>query len=242
MNRNLRISLLTIAAAGWTAATVCQAQFVSTHHVRDAVRSYAAPYVSRLSQSKTLQLDLVLKLRDPAGLRQFLSDVYNPASPSYRHFLTVPEFTARFGPTQDDYEAVLRFAKTYGFEVVGGSRDGMDVQVKGSVAAIESAFHVNMGIYRHPTENRTFYSPDREPTTTCRFPSGMSPGWTTIRSRIRCSRRRTTTPSARVSMPKPSSLMPLPAPALRHPFSAATCAPPTTAALSDRRRPEPRIA
>ncbi len=164
MSRNRRTSLLTVVAVIWTVTTVCQAQFVSTHHVREAVRSYAAPYVGRLPQSQSLQLNLVLQLRDPAGLKQFLTEVYNPASPNYRRFLTVPEFTARFGPTQDDYDAVLRFAKTYGLEVVGGSRDGMDVQVKGTVAAIETAFHVNMSTFRHPTENRTFFSPDREPT------------------------------------------------------------------------------
>ncbi len=58
---------------------------------------------------------------------------------------------------------MVRFAKTYGFEIVGGSRDGRDVQVKGTVAAIENAFHVNMRTYKHPTENREFYSPDSEP-------------------------------------------------------------------------------
>ena len=40
----------------------------------------------------------------------------------------------------------------------------MDVQIEGPVAAIETAFNVSMGVYQHPTENRTFYAPDREPT------------------------------------------------------------------------------
>jgi kumamolisin len=137
--------------------------------MREEVRTNRVQPVGRLPQSQTLQLDLVLKLRDPAGLKTFLSDVYNPASPIYRHFLTVSEFTERFGPTQEDYEAVVRFAKTYGLEVVGGSRDGMDVQVKGSVAAIENALHVNMRTYQHPTESRTFYAPDREPTLDLTF-------------------------------------------------------------------------
>ena len=41
------------------------------------------------------------------------------------------EFTARFGPSQEDYDAVIRFAKANGFTVVGGSRDAMDVQTRG---------------------------------------------------------------------------------------------------------------
>ncbi len=65
---------------------------------------------------------------------------------------------------------MVRFAKANGFAVVGGSRDGMDVQIKGPVSAVEAAFHVTMRTYQHPTESRTFYAPDREPTTDLPFP------------------------------------------------------------------------
>ena len=117
-----------------------------------------------------MQLDIVLPLRDQAGLDAFVKDVEDPSSSSYRRFITPAEFTARFGPTQEQYDAVVHFAKTNGFEVVGGSRDGMEVQVKGPVSAIESAFHLVMRTYQHPTENRIFYAPDREPTTDLPFP------------------------------------------------------------------------
>ena len=157
------VAILAIATA------VCQGQSVMTHHVRNFVRSGNAQSTGRLPSNQVLQLDLVLPLRDPAGLKSFLKEVYDPTSPSYRQFVTPAEFTARFGPTQDHYDSVLRFAKTYGFTVVGGSRDAMDVQVKGSVAAIETAFHVNMRTYKHPTENREFYSPDSEPKLDLQF-------------------------------------------------------------------------
>jgi kumamolisin len=150
-------------------AVAAHAQFLNTHHVRDDVRSGRAQFVSRMPASQTLQLNLVLNLRDPEGLKSFLSDLYNPASPNYRHFITPQQFTARFGPTQDQYDAVLRFAKNYGLEVVGGSRDGMDVEVKGTVATIETALHVSMRVYQHPTENRTFFAPDAEPVVDLPF-------------------------------------------------------------------------
>jgi kumamolisin len=156
--------MLSFSAIFAIAVASGHAQSVLTHHVRSEVRSGLAQPVGRMPASQTLQLDLVLPLRDPAGLKSFLSEVYNPSSPIYRQFLTPQQFTAKFGPTQDQYDAVLRFAKNYGLEVVGGSRDGMEVQVKGSVAAIETAFHVNMMTYQHPTENRVFYAPDSEPT------------------------------------------------------------------------------
>jgi kumamolisin len=146
-----------------------QAQSVLTHHVREAVRTGEARPIGQLPSDQIMNLDVVLALRDPAGLDSFLKELYDPATPFYRQFLTVPEFTERFGPTQEDYDAVVRFATANGFEVVGGTRDGMDVQIKGPVSAIESAFHLKLRTYQHPTENRTFYAPDREPTTDLSF-------------------------------------------------------------------------
>jgi subtilase family serine protease len=147
-----------------------QGQSMMTRHTRMQVTSGQAKFVSRLPGTQILRLDIVLPLRDQAGLQDFLQEVYDPTSPIYRHFLTVPEFTERFGPTQEDYDAVVAFAKANGLKVVGGSRDGMDVQVEGSVTAIEATFNVAMGVYQHPTENRTFYAPDREPSVPLRFP------------------------------------------------------------------------
>ena len=145
------------------------ARTFATHHVRQVVLRGQAQPVGRLPAAQIMRLDIVLPLRDSAGLNSFLQRLYDPASPSYRHFLTVSEFTGRFGPTQEDYEATVLFAKSNGFVVVGGTRDGMDVQIKGPVSAVESAFHVTMRTYQHPTERRTFFSPDREPSTDLPF-------------------------------------------------------------------------
>ncbi|MGO9453897.1 MAG: protease pro-enzyme activation domain-containing protein, partial [Candidatus Binataceae bacterium] len=140
-----------------------------TRHMREVTLNGQAPSVGRLPATQSMRLDIVLPLRNQTELENFLRELYDPASPSYRRFLTVREFTARFGPSQQDYDAVIRFAKANGFTVVGGSRDGMDVQLEGSVATIETAFHVTMGVYQHPTVPRTFYAPDREPTVDLPF-------------------------------------------------------------------------
>jgi subtilase family serine protease len=167
-NSKKAVSAATVAVLS-VITTAALAQSVMTHHVRDTVRTGQAAPVGRLSQNQVLQLDIVLPLRDPAGLKSFLSDVYNPRSPRFRQFVTPAEFTARFGPTQEQYDEVLSFARTYGLEVVGGSRDGMEVQVKGTVGAIETAFHVSMNTYQHPTESRIFFGADREPTPNLTF-------------------------------------------------------------------------
>ena len=167
-----RPASLSLAIAAFACAFVAQqahAQSMLTRHVRSAVANGEAQLTGRLTANRIMSLDVVLPLRDQAGLDSLVSEIYNPKSASYRHYLTVPEFTARFGPTQQDYDAVVRFAQANGFTVTGGTRDGMDVQIKGTVSAIETAFHVNMLTYQHPSENRTFYAPDREPEVNLPF-------------------------------------------------------------------------
>jgi len=38
------------------------------------------------------------------------------------------------------------------------------LDVEGPAANLEKAFNISFGLYQHPTENRTFYAPDREPS------------------------------------------------------------------------------
>jgi subtilase family serine protease len=170
--RRLTVLFSSIAAMILGVNVICQAQPQSllTHHVREATVSGRAQSVGHLPATQSMRFDIVLPLRDEAGLDALLQELYDSSSPFYRHFLTVQEFTARFGPSPEDYDALVRFALAHGFAVVGGSRDGMDLQLEGSVAAIETAFHVTMGVYQHPTEGRTFYAPDREPTVDLPFP------------------------------------------------------------------------
>jgi kumamolisin len=158
--------LLTVVAIVSGAAIVSQAQqSLLTRHVRDAVLSKQAPLVGHLPATQSMRLVLVLPHRNQAGLDDFLKEVYDPSSASYRKFLTVEEFTARFGPSQEDYDSLIQFAKANGLTVVKTSRNRMNVDVTGPVASIEKALHVTMGLYQHPTESRTFFAPDREPTT-----------------------------------------------------------------------------
>jgi kumamolisin len=166
MTRKLGTPLLLIATlvAVLNVTGYAQSQPALTHHVSEVVLSGAAPVVGHVPATQSMRIVLTLPLRDQAGLDEFLKEVYDPSNPSYRRFLTVKQFTEKFGPTAEDYDSVRRFAEASGFKVVGTSRNRLNIDVTGSVATIEKALHVTMGIYQHPTEARTFYSPDREPT------------------------------------------------------------------------------
>ncbi len=163
MIRRLATSLLTLAALVLIVSTASQAGTVMTRHTR-AVQG-RVPMVGHLPENQSMRLVLTLPMRDQAGLDSFLKDVYDKNSPNFRQFLSVEQFTEKFGPTKEDYQTLIQFAKNNGFTVVKQSRNRLNLDVVGPVSAIEKTFHVNMNVYQHDEEARTFFSPDREPTT-----------------------------------------------------------------------------
>ena len=171
MIRRASVSLLTfLLISVLSTASHAQSQSLSTRHTREQVVTGEAESLGRLPATQPMKLTLMLALRHQPELENFLQELYDSSSLSYRHFLSVEEFIARFGPSQDEYDAVVRFAKENGLSVAGvPARNRMIVQVTGPVAAIEKAFHVQMGLYRHPSEDRTFFAPDREPSVDLPF-------------------------------------------------------------------------
>ena len=123
-----------------------------------------------MNSTNELRLAIGVPLRDPAGLDTFLAQVSNPASAAYRHYLTPLEFTERFGPTEDDYRAVMQFANTNGLTVTATYSNRLVLDVKGPVRNIERAFRLTLLSYRHPTEGRDFFAPDREPSVDVQLP------------------------------------------------------------------------
>jgi hypothetical protein len=103
----------------------------------------------RLPSAQRLNVAMTLSLRNETQLDDLLRRLYDPTSPDYRKFLTVEQFTAQFGPTEVDYRAVVSFAESHGLAVKAATLKRLVVEASGSVAAIESAFQVNMQVYQH---------------------------------------------------------------------------------------------
>ncbi|HTB78111.1 MAG TPA: protease pro-enzyme activation domain-containing protein, partial [Polyangiaceae bacterium] len=80
------------------------------------------------------------------------------------------QFSEQFGPTPDDYRAVADFARANGLSVTRAADNRLIVPVSGTVGRLETAFHVQLNIHQHPTENRTFYAPDRDPSLALSVP------------------------------------------------------------------------
>ncbi|MGO8697337.1 MAG: protease pro-enzyme activation domain-containing protein [Limisphaerales bacterium] len=117
-----------------------------------------------LPQTNSLHLAISLPFRNRESLTNLLQRLYDPASPAFHKFLNPQQFTAAFGPTEKDYQRVIDFARSGGLTIIATSTNRALLEVRGSVSNIEKTFHVNMHLFRHPTEHRAFYGPDAEPS------------------------------------------------------------------------------
>ena len=73
-----------------------------------------------LPATNRMQLAIGLPLRNREALDTLLRQLYDPASANYHKYLTVDQFTQRFGPTEKDYQALIEFAQANGLKVAAG--------------------------------------------------------------------------------------------------------------------------
>ena len=146
-----------------TSARAQQSLQVLHKHVRPAISDGRAVPVGYLPSNQELNLVIHLPVRNQEELTSLIDRLSDPDSPDYRQWLSVAQFTERFGRTEAEYQKVLDFAEVNAFTVTYQSPNRLMLVVRGSVAQIEKALNVTMRTYQHPTEDRIFYSPDREP-------------------------------------------------------------------------------
>lgn len=161
-SRQYRFALFIVALSLAATANAALRPALTTH-VPESVSSGQTVRVSDLAGTNRMDLAISLPLRNETDLDQLVEQISDPGSPNYHHYLTVQEFTEQFGPSAADQAAVVNFARMNGLNVTATRDNRLVLDVEGAVADIDRAFHLSIGIYRHPTEDRNFYAPDREP-------------------------------------------------------------------------------
>ena len=164
ITRTTRIRAATLALLGTAWLAGAHAAALPSTHVPLAVSQGLATQVGRPDVAQVMHVAIVLPQRNQADLRRLLRDLYDPASPSFRHFLSVADFTERFGPTADDYARALQFFAERGLKVTATAANRYLIEADARVDTLEQVLHVRFGLYRHAGEDRVFVAPDREPT------------------------------------------------------------------------------
>jgi subtilase family serine protease len=133
-------------------------------HVPDEVTKFNLQPVGRLDATTRLHIEFILPLRNNDALGQLHQQIYDPGSTNFHHYLTPEQFNERFGPTAQDYQAVIAFATSHNMTVTDTHPGHTLVAVDGAVPDIENALHVTLRLYQHPVEARQFFAPDAEPS------------------------------------------------------------------------------
>lgn len=128
-----------------------------------------APLVGTLPLRQELHLAIGLPLRDRATMNGLLDALANSRGGISRRFLSPAEFQAKFSPTRSDYESVVAFARASGLTVTRTYPGRVVVDVDGSVAAIQRAFHLTLQTRRRP-DGSIFFAPSKEPSLALRTP------------------------------------------------------------------------
>src|SRR5262245_35675161 len=96
---------------------------LSAAAARSTLAGHVPPPIANLTPvgsplaTNRLYIAIGLPLRNQTGLHTLIEQLYDPGSTNFHRFLTSAEFTARFGPSEADYQAVIRFAQANGLRV-----------------------------------------------------------------------------------------------------------------------------
>ena len=128
-----------------------------------------------LPASTPLKLTIALRPQNASGLENFASDVSTPASPDYKHYLTVAEFASRFGASQTAIKAVTAALSAQGLQVGSVSANDLQIPVNGSAGQIDKALAVNLSTVKLPSGRSTFANTSAPtlPTTVAGYVQGV---------------------------------------------------------------------
>ncbi|MGD0778651.1 MAG: protease pro-enzyme activation domain-containing protein [Candidatus Solibacter sp.] len=95
-----------------------------------------------------IQMQLSSSPEQEAALAQLLADQHDPASPHFQEWLTPEQFGERFGPAQQDIDAIVAWLQDAGFQVDEVGRGRRTLEFSGTASQVERAFHTEMRHYQ----------------------------------------------------------------------------------------------
>ena len=104
---------------------------------------------------RTLDVTVVLPLRDRGGAEALAAALHRPGDPAFHRFLAPGEFASRFGADPGSVAAVTAWASRSGLQVVSVSQSRTLVRLRGPSPSVESAFGVRLHRFHGPAFDYT---------------------------------------------------------------------------------------
>ncbi len=108
----------------------------------------SAKNLGAADSSRTIEVSIWLNPHNRAALDALASSLYNPKSSNYRHWLKSSEIASRFAPPAAEAKTVQDFFESNNLKVVSVGPNNFYVRARGTVADVESAFHVQLNNYQ----------------------------------------------------------------------------------------------
>jgi hypothetical protein len=149
--------LLGAGPAGTAAARTAPATAAHTgaHPVSERVGTAPAAVrgahrIGALAASARIHVDVMLAPRNKAALQDYATNVSSPGNSLYRHYLTVGQFAARFGPTPAGIRAVESSLRKAGLRPGRLASDHVTLPVTATAGQFARAFSTGFQRYRLP--------------------------------------------------------------------------------------------
>ncbi|MBF0503706.1 MAG: fibronectin type III domain-containing protein [Candidatus Omnitrophica bacterium] len=133
------------------------------NYVPGEVSKGKAQRIAHANSNQTLDLRIILPVKDQAGLDQLIKNLYDPQSPIYHKFITPEQFAQQFGASALDFSIVQENLKSLGLTVKRQSKNGLILSVTGPLSKVEHAFKLNVNNYKR-SDGTLFFAPDADPT------------------------------------------------------------------------------
>ncbi|PYI65423.1 hypothetical protein CVV68_18310 [Arthrobacter livingstonensis] len=129
-----------------------------------AVPSWAKPANDQgaAAADTSVEGELFLPLRNPAGAKALAGEVSNPRSSMYQKSLSPAQWIARYSPTKADYANVVSFLKAKGMTITGTPDSRQYVVFRGSASEVNSVFGAQL--HKYDFKGTTLVGPSKVPT------------------------------------------------------------------------------
>lgn len=119
--------------------------------------------------NQTVQVTLVLNLRNQAALENYIKQTVTPGSSNYQQFLTTSQFAAQYGATSDDISRVQSFLRQQGLssQVLPSH---LAIRTSGTLSQFGKLFQTSVHNYVSRQNGRNFH----KPVSTLQIPSAIS--------------------------------------------------------------------
>jgi subtilase family serine protease len=99
--------------------------------------------LGRSDLSKEINITVHLELSDRAAFDKAVAALYDPASPTYHHWMTNTDL-AKYAPTEAQREMVREELRGHSLTILSTDAIGFSVRARGTIGNIESAFNTEL--------------------------------------------------------------------------------------------------